>query len=129
MSDERSHRLCVERANVVLYCERFSEAVAFYRSLLGPDSVTFKNDWFVELAVGDGSFVSVADAARATVASSHGAGITLSWQVDDVLVARAALIAAGFDVSPVRTRFGAPVIDLFDPEAHRVELWSRTDGA
>jgi predicted enzyme related to lactoylglutathione lyase len=112
------------RANVILYCERWADTVAFHRALLGGAAVTFENDWFVELAVGDASFVSIADASRATVAPAGGAGITLSWQVDDVRASRDELLAAGFDVSEVRHRFGSPVVDLVDPEGHRIELWS-----
>lgn len=116
--------LHVGRANTILYCDRWAETVAFYRRLLG-DVVTFENDWFVEFALGHGSALSVADAARATIGSSGGAGITLSWEVAEVAVVRDSLLAAGIEVSGVRRRFGSPVVDLFDPEGHRVELWSR----
>jgi catechol 2,3-dioxygenase-like lactoylglutathione lyase family enzyme len=115
--------LRVERANTILYCERWADTVAFYRRLLGA-TVVFANDWFVELAVTDGASVSIADAGRASITSSGGAGLTLSWQVADVVRVREELVAAGVAVSDVRRRFGAPVVDLFDPEGHRVELWS-----
>ncbi len=115
--------LRVERSNTVLYCARWPETVAFYRGLLG-GAVTFQNDWFVEFAIGDGSHISVADAGRATIAPSGGAGITLSWKVADVESTRLILIDAGIAVSPVATRFGASVVDLFDPDGHRVELWT-----
>lgn len=118
----------VVRANVILYCERFAETVAFHRALLGDGAVTFENDWFVELAVGEGAYVSIADSARATIAPAGGAGITLSWEVDDVRSTRDELVAAGVEVSEVRHRFGSPVVDLFDPEGHRIELWSRAAG-
>lgn len=114
----------VERANTIIYCDRWAQTVAFYRALLG-DAVVFENDWFVELAVGTGSSLSVADASRATIASSGGAGITLSWEVADVVAERDRLLAGGFEVSGVRRRFGSPVVDVHDPEGHRVELWSR----
>lgn len=113
---------------MILYCERFAATVAFHRALLGDDAVTFENDWFVELAVGDGSFVSIADASRTTILPAGGAGITLSWEVDDVRVVRDELAIAGVEVSEVRHRFGSPVVDLFDPEGHRIELWSRAAG-
>lgn len=114
----------VERANTIVYCDRWEQTVAFYRALLG-DVVVFENDWFVELAVGGGSSLSVADASRATIASSGGAGITLSWEVADVAAERERLLGRGFEVSVVRRRFGSPVVDLRDPEGHRIELWSR----
>lgn len=114
----------VERANTIVYCDRWAQTVAFYRALLG-DVVVFENDWFVELAVGGGSSLSIADASRATIASSEGAGITLSWEVADVVAERDRLLARGFEVADVRRRFGSPVVDLHDPEGHRIELWSR----
>lgn len=117
--------LSVERSNVILYCERWAETVAFYRRLLG-GALTVDRGWFVELAVGDGTYLSVADAAHASIAPAGGAGLTLSWQVADVAAARTDLVADGFDVSAVHHRFGSPVVDLHDPEGHRIELWSIT---
>jgi catechol 2,3-dioxygenase-like lactoylglutathione lyase family enzyme len=117
--------LSVERSNVILYCERWSETVAFYRQILG-EAVTADRGWFVEFAVGDGSYLSVADAGRASIAPSYGAGLTLSWQVPDVESARDTLVTAGIVVSGVHRRFGSPVVDLHDPEGHRIELWSLT---
>ncbi|MEX1037405.1 MAG: VOC family protein, partial [Acidimicrobiia bacterium] len=75
-----------------------------------------------EFAVGPG-FLSIADAARATVGQTRGQGVTLSWKVDDVDTARRDLQAKGIDVSAVKRRWGAPAIDFHDPEGHRVELW------
>jgi predicted enzyme related to lactoylglutathione lyase len=78
----------------------------------------------VELAVSPTAFVSVADAARATVAPGDGRGITLSWRVADVDATRAALLADGVAVGPVGTRFGSRVADVHDPAGNRIELWS-----
>lgn len=114
--------LPVERTNTILYCARWADTVAFYRALLG-DSVRYENDWFVELSVGCAS-VSLADASRATIPPSGGTGLTLSWQVPDVVAARAQLVVAGVEVSEVKRRFGSPVVDLHDPEGNRIELWS-----
>lgn len=113
----------VDRSNVILYCERWAETVAFYREILG-GSVTADRGWFVEFEVGNGSYLSVADAAHASITPAGGAGLTLSWQVPDLMTARDALVAAGVDVSAVHRRFGSPVVDLHDPEGHRIELWS-----
>lgn len=111
------------RTNTILYCERWTETVAFYRDVVGlPEE--FANDWFVEFALGAGSFLSVADAARASIRPSGGAGLTLSWQVADVAAVREELVAAGAAVGELRRRWGSPVLDLFDPEGNRVELWS-----
>jgi catechol 2,3-dioxygenase-like lactoylglutathione lyase family enzyme len=115
----------VERTNTILYCEEWSETVAFYRDVLGLSS-TFENVWFVEFELAPGSSLSVADAARASIAPGHGRGLTLSWQVPDVAAASVALRGRGIDVSPVRRRFGSPVVDLYDPAGNRIELWSAT---
>ena len=111
------------RTNTILYCEKWSETVAFYRDLLRLSS-TFENDWFVEFEIAPGSSVSVADAARASIASGDGRGLTLSWQVPDVAAAGDVLRSRGVDVGPVRLRFGSPVVDLRDPAGNRIELWS-----
>ena len=107
----------------MLYCERWSETVAFYRSVLGL-SVAFHNDWFVEFELTPSSFLSVADSARATIGAVQGQGVTLTWQVADVGAARATLEATGVDVTEIRRRWGANVCYCHDPEGHRIELWS-----
>ncbi len=113
----------VERTNTVLYCDRWSEVVAFYRDTLG-FRVSFENDWFVEFTIHAGAHLSVADAARTSIRPGDGSGLTLSWQVDDVETVRAALAAAGVDVGDVGTRFGSHVVDVFDPAGNRIEFWS-----
>ena len=113
----------VERTNTVLYCEPWAEVVGFYRDRLGL-TIVFENDWFVEFAISQGAYLSVADPARATVAPSDGRGVTLSWKVGDVVAAREALVRAGVEVGEIRFRFGSPVVDLHDPVGNRIELWS-----
>ena len=80
--------LAIERTNTVLYCERWSETVAFYRSVMGL-GVAFENDWFVEFELTASAFLSIADSSRATIAAVQGQGITLTWQVPELGVARA----------------------------------------
>ena len=113
----------IQRSNTILYCERFADMVAFYRDVLRLD-VAFENEWFVEFSLGSGAFLSVADATRASIRSGDGRGLTMSWRVADVHEARAALIASGVDAAEVRTRWGKPVLDVFDPSGNRIELWS-----
>lgn len=116
----------IERTNTILYCQRWKETVAFFREVVGLDS-TFSNEWFVEYAIGDGSHLSIADTSRATVASSRGDGITLSWRVADVDVMRRALIERGGRPEAVHRRWGTDAFHLFDPEGHRLEFWSELD--
>jgi catechol 2,3-dioxygenase-like lactoylglutathione lyase family enzyme len=113
----------VRRANTILYTDRWADTVAFYRDTLcwpvGAD-----NGWFVEFAVGPGAFVSVADARRSTIAAGHGAGITLSLQVEDVQAVRTELLRAGVEVEETKMRWGASVLDVHDPSGNRLEFWA-----
>lgn len=113
----------VSRVNTILYCDRWQETVAFYRDTLGL-AVTHSSDWFVEVEIADGAHLSIADAARATIRSGGGAGITLSWRVPDVVAARAALADAGVATTEIATRWGADYTELHDPEGTRIELWA-----
>ena len=116
----------IKRSNTILYCAAWGATVAFYRDQIGLP-ITHANDWFVEFQLGAESFLSVADQARATISSSQGAGITLSWQVDDIAAAQRALQAAGIECSPLKLRWGVQVLYFHDPEGHRIELWARVD--
>lgn len=113
----------VTRTNTILYCARWADTVAFYRDALGL-TVTHETDWFVEFGVAGTGHLSVADAARATVAPGHGRGVTLSWQVADLRDVRAALVDRGVAVSDVATRWGTRYVELHDPEGNRIELWT-----
>ncbi len=113
----------MERTNTILYCARWPETVNFYRRTLGLRT-SFENDWFVEFDLGRGAFVSIADAARASISAGGGAGLTLSWQVSDVRTIRDSLVERGVAASPVSARWGAETTFVCDPEGNRIELWS-----
>lgn len=115
----------VDRSNTILYCARWVDVVAFYRDGLALE-IAFENDWFVEFATGPGAFLSVADAARSSIGPGDGSGLTLSWRVADVAVERSRLQARGVEVGEIASRWGARVVDLFDPAGNRVELWSNS---
>jgi catechol 2,3-dioxygenase-like lactoylglutathione lyase family enzyme len=114
--------LSVTRSNTILYPRRWAETVRFYEKTLGL-AVSFRNDWFVEFRVSPGAYLSLADARRTSVPSAAGKGITLSWQVDDLTVARQQLQRRGVVLGPIQSRWGAPATDFHDPEGHRIELW------
>ena len=116
-------RVTVDRANTVLYCDRWAETVEFYRTLLGFD-VEFENDWFVEFHVGGDAYLSIADAARATIEPAGGRGVTLTLRTPDLDAANALLGERGVEVSAVKRRWGAAVFYCRDPEGHRLEFWS-----
>lgn len=113
----------VKRTNTILYCNAYSETLAFYRDLLKFE-ITTEEDWFVEFRLTGDAFLSIADAKETTVPAGSGRGITLSWQVGDVRTARYHLDSLGIEVTPVVWRWGAWVILFHDPEGNRIELWS-----
>lgn len=94
----------------------------FYRDRLRLP-VTFANDWFVEFQLTAGAFLSVANAARATIQPAGGHGITLAWQVEEIEMAHGQLQAAGIDATTIKVKWGARVLYFHDPEGHRIELW------
>jgi catechol 2,3-dioxygenase-like lactoylglutathione lyase family enzyme len=110
-------------SNTILYCERWSDVVDFYRSSLGLRP-TVEREWFVEFELHSGAHVSVADARRATVASGDGSGLTLSWRVGDVEAERSRLVSRGVVVSEIEVRWGANAFFLVDPAGNRIEFWS-----
>ncbi len=77
---------------------------------------------------GDNDFtarLSVADERRATIKSSAGAGLTLTFQVPEIQAAWQWLDAQGAKPGPLRRHaWGAQVFYLYDPEGHRLEFWS-----
>lgn len=111
------------RANTILYCRRWAATVAFYREQLGLP-VIFANDWFVEFHVNGDAYLSIADAARASIAAVEGQGITLAWQVESLEDVWSAIQSMGIAVTPIRRRWGARVFYCSDPEGHRIEFWS-----
>ncbi len=114
--------------NTILYCDKWAETVAFYEKKLGLP-VSFRSSWFVEFALSETARVSVADAARTTVKSAAGKGITLSLQIKDIEAVWRFLRGAGIPSSPIKDHpMQAQVFYFRDPEGHRIEIWSPTSG-
>lgn len=118
--------LQLRRTNTILYCQNWEATADFYRNTLGLP-VSFANDWFVELALEAGAHLSIANAARSSIAAVGGQGITLAWQVADLAAVRKELETAGVAVTPIKRRWGAWVCYCRDPEGHRIELWEEED--
>jgi predicted enzyme related to lactoylglutathione lyase len=113
----------VHRTNTILYCEAFETTVRFYRDQLKLP-ITAQKDWFVEFRLNDRAFMSIADAGCTTIPAGSGAGITLSWQVEDVRAMRYRLVDIGIEATPVEWKWGAWVTYFRDPVGNRIELWS-----
>ncbi len=77
-----AERLHFKTTNTILYCQQWQTTVDFYRQVLNLP-ITHESDWFVEFQLTASAHLSVADERRATIKSSGGAGITLTFQVDD----------------------------------------------
>jgi len=116
--------LNVASSNTILYCAHWDAAVRFYRDLLQLP-VTFEKDgWFMELRVNDQAHISLADAARCTVAAGCGAGITLSWCVEELQQLHALLSARQVKVNDITSGgWRAPYFYAWDPEGTRIEFW------
>ena len=115
--------IAVQRTNTILYCRRWAATVQFYRDQLRLP-VAFENDWFVEFQLNAAAYLSVADAARASIAAVDGQGITLAWQVHNLEAVRAHLLEQGIAATPLRRRWDAWVFYCHDPEGHRLEFWA-----
>lgn len=113
----------IKRSNTILYCQNWDAMVRFYRDVLN-FVIHHQTDWFVEFQIVGNSYLSIANAANASIQSANGNGITLSWQVEDVESAYNMLNEFGVKTSQIKSIWGAKAFYFFDPEGHRVELWA-----
>ena len=113
----------IHRTNTILYCNRWAATVKFYRDQIKLP-VLLRKAWFVEFLLTDSGCLSVADAARTSIESADGAGMTLSWQAENIDILHDRMVADGIDVSPITVTWGARAFFLFDPEGNRIELWA-----
>jgi len=113
----------VKRINTILYCRNWQTTVKFYRDVLKL-MVNHETEWLVEFHLVDNTYLSVANAASTSIQSSNGDGITLSFQVETVDAAHRQLREIGIETGPIKPIWGARAFYIFDPEGHRIELWS-----
>jgi len=113
----------IKRLHTILYCRNWDATVKFYRNVLN-FMINHQTDWFVEFQLVGDSYLSIANAAYASITSADGNGITLSWQVEDVEKIHRRLNQLGIKTSGIKRVWGSRAFYLFDPEGHRLELWS-----
>ena len=113
----------IKRINTILYCRNWDDTVKFYRDVLKL-MVNHEAEWLVEFQLIDNTFLSIANAASTSIKSSNGDGITLSFQVETVDAAHRQLHEIGIETGPIKPIWGARAFYIFDPEGHRIELWS-----
>ncbi|MBL7180801.1 MAG: VOC family protein [Pseudomonadota bacterium] len=119
--------LSFKSTNTILYCEKWQETLAFYKDILKLP-INFSTGWFAEFKLTDTANLSIADESKASLKSNRGAGITLTFQVEDINEIRQILHDIGSTPGPIKEHaWGAQVFYLFDPEGHRLEFWSQTD--
>jgi predicted enzyme related to lactoylglutathione lyase len=110
--------------NTILYCKNWKETLRFYRVLFDSPGDPLK-DWFVEFSINATARISVADEKHASIKSANGKGITLSIQIEDIERQWDRLHRSGLAPNEIRVHsWGAKVFYLFDPEGHRVEMWT-----
>lgn len=114
----------IKSTNTILYCKNWNETVSFYKKLLNRP-VLISLDWFIEFKISDSSRLSIADETRSSIDSSHGKGITITFEVADIQTTHTYLIDSGFNPSPIKNHsWGAQIIHINDPEGHRIEFWA-----
>ncbi|MGD8980620.1 MAG: VOC family protein, partial [Desulfobacterales bacterium] len=113
----------IKRINTILYCRNWQTTVEFYRDVLKL-RVNYETEWLVEFRLVDNTYLSIANAADTSIQSSNGDGITLSFQVETVDIAHCQLRDIGIKVGPIKPIWGVRAFYIFDPEGHRMELWS-----
>ncbi len=124
MFSKKEWMMDIKTANTILYCRKWKETVAFYKTQLKLQVAT-SLEWFVEFKLNETSRLSIADEARASIDSNRGAGITITMQVDDIETTHLYLNEAGLNPTPIKDHaWGARVIHIYDPEGHRLEFWS-----
>ncbi len=113
-------------SNIILYCKHWPETLAFYRDELKLP-IHFSNSWFVEFIIADNARLSVANEDHASIKSSSGAGITLSFEVADIELERDLLLEKGLLPGLIKDHaWNARVFYILDPEGHRIEFWQKT---
>jgi predicted enzyme related to lactoylglutathione lyase len=115
----------IRTANTIVYCRKWKETVNFYQAQLQLQ-VTTALDWFVEFRLNETARLSIADAARTSMESCDGKGITLTMEVDDIESTHSYLEEAGLHPPAIRDHaWGARVFFIYDPEGNRLEFWSQ----
>lgn len=112
-----------KRINTILYCRNWKTTVRFYRDVLNL-AINHETEWLVEFQLINNTYLSIAKAASTSIQSSNGDGITISFQVENVDVAHRQLREFGIKTGPIKPIWDARTFYIFDPEGHRIELWS-----
>lgn len=113
----------IKRSNTILYCRNWEVTVKFYRDVFNL-AINHESEWFVEFQLAGNTYLSLANAAYTSIKSTDVGGVTLSWQVGDVEKTHRRLKQLGIKTGQIKRIWGSRAFYLFDPEGHRLELWS-----
>lgn len=113
----------IQTSNIILYCHKWHETVAFYRDRLG-FPVHFSNEWFVEFALSSTARLSVANQEQSSIKSGEGKGITVSLEVNDIETVRAFMEKSGLAPTAMKEIWKSRLFYIYDPEGNRIEFWS-----
>jgi catechol 2,3-dioxygenase-like lactoylglutathione lyase family enzyme len=117
----------IKTVNTILYCRDWDAMLSFYRDSLNLEVVFFR-DWFVEFFLNENARLSIADEKRASIKSSHGKGMTLSINIDDIDSVWNGFEHKGLHPTQIKKHdWGARHFFLLDPEGNRIELWQPID--
>lgn len=113
-------------ANTIIYCRKWEQTRHFYRDVLKLDISFQKDDWFIEFSVSGAAHLSIADAAKCTIAPGDGVGLTLSFFVQDLHAAQTLFAGHGIVTTEIKAQgWRAPYFYVHDPEGVRIEFWTR----
>lgn len=116
--------LNIEVANTILYCKNWDECVVFYKTKLKLP-IMMSRGWFIEFKLNESARLSIADAAKTTITSNAGKGITITFRVTDIFTTHSYLIKLGVNPTPIKEHpWGAKVVYIYDPDGNRIEFWS-----
>jgi len=114
----------IKTANTILYCRKWKETVAFYKTRLRL-RVTTSREWFVEFKLNEAARLSIADESKTSIGSTGGNGITITMEVYDIEKTHLYLTKVGLNPTAIKDHaWGARVIHIYDPEGNRIEFWS-----
>ncbi len=114
----------VRSFHAILYCRNWDACVAFYTGVLGFGVADSRNG-FVEVQVNPASRIGLIRRPPESCPEDPAAAVVLTFLVEDLDGARAAVASRWGRVSTVRRHpWGARLFDLKDPDGRRLEVWT-----
>jgi predicted enzyme related to lactoylglutathione lyase len=114
----------IKTSNIILYCNKWNETVAFYRDTLR-FPIHFSNEWFVEFSLTDNVRLSIANEEKSSIKSCQGNGITISLEVEDIETMYSLMEESGLNPTAVKEIWKSRLFYIYDPEGNRIEFWSK----